>query len=300
MTYIGGFTYGSPTCTLICRLSLKTMSRISCEFALAYVAMADTHVNMSNFGHMPAAVALAHAGAAADRAILLDPYLPEAHASKGFVLASTGRLHDAEKSFRRSIDINPSYPSSHHYYTLLLTMTGRVSAAEKENAIALRLNPLSLGANAHRGVLRLLRNDYAGAHGHFQHALSLSPCFTVALAYCGDMYAAQGRYEEALESLEHAHVTGPRFPGVVPALTYAYSRTGRTEESDTLMSDMIAAAKDDRTRINLGLAHAMNGDLDSSFSILKKVRWDVPAKIALRASPLLAPLRRDPRYGLLG
>jgi DNA-binding SARP family transcriptional activator/Tfp pilus assembly protein PilF len=270
------------------------------EFALAFVAMADTYVNMSNFGYMPGSVALAHAEASAERAVMLNPHLAEAHASMGFVLASTGRLRDAEKSLRKSIDINPSYPPAHHFYTLLLTMTGRIGAADKENLIALQLSPLSLGATAHRGVLRLLKSDYVAAHEHFQKALSLSPGFVLALAYVGDIYAAQQRYDEALETLEHARRTGPRFPGVTPALSYAYARSGRTRKAKSLMSEMRAGATDDRSRINLGLAHGMNGDLDSAFSAFSGVRWDVPTRIALRASPLLAPLRRDPRYELVG
>jgi tetratricopeptide (TPR) repeat protein len=270
------------------------------DFSLAYVAMADAYVNMSNFGHMPTAIALAHAGAAADRAIMLDPSLSEPHASKGFVLTSTGKLQEAEASFRRSIEINPSYPSAHHFYTLLLTITGRLDAAEAENAIALKLNPLSLGANAHRGVLSLMRNDTTGARAHFQYALSLSPGFPLALAYTGDLDASEERYDDALRSLERAQQTGPRFPGVVPALSYAYSHSGRSAEAAGLMSQMKRDATDDRSRINLGLAYAMNGDLNSSFSILKGLNWDVPTRMALRASPLVQGLRQDPRYLALG
>lgn len=270
------------------------------EFTLAYVAMADAYVNMSNFGHMTNAIALAHAGAAADRAIVLDPNLAEPHASKGFVLASTGKMEQAEKSFRKAIAINPLYPSAHHFYTLLLTMTGRVKAAERENAITLKLNPLSLGANAHRGVLALMRHDHARARSYFDHALSLAPGFPLALTYVGDLDASEGRYEHAVSVLQRALQTGPRFPGVVPALTYAYSRTGRDAEAAGLMAEMANDATDDRSRINLGLGHAMNGDLDSSFSTLKGLRWDIPTRMALRASPLLEPLRKDTRYTQLG
>jgi DNA-binding SARP family transcriptional activator/Flp pilus assembly protein TadD len=270
------------------------------EFALAYVAMADAYVNMSNFGHMSAGVALARASTAAERAVTLAPSMSEGHASRGFVLASTGRLEDAEKSLQRAIDINPVYPSAHHYYTLLLAMLGRIADSEQENKIALKLNPLSLGANAQRGILRLMRRDYSGARNDLLHALALSPGFPLALAYIGDLDASEARYDEALRSLERARKNGPRFPGVTPALAYTYSRMGNTADAADVMAELETQATDDRSSINLGMAKAMTGDLDGSFSILGRVRWDVPTMIALRASPLLEPLRRDNRYATLG
>lgn len=270
------------------------------EFALAYVAMSDAYVNLSNFGHTPSAVALAHAAAAADRAITLDPSHPEPYASKGFVLTSIGKMDEAEQSFQKSIELNPSYPSARHYYTLFLTIMHRLEDADRENAIALRLNPLSLGANAHRGVLRLMRDDFSGARDALRHSLSLSPTFPLALAYLGDLDASQGRYVDSVKSLETARKSGPRFPGVVPALVYTYSRTGRTAKAHKLMSDLREETVDDRATINLALAHAMNGDMESSFSLIHQVRWDVPTRMALRASRLLEPLRSDPRYALLG
>jgi hypothetical protein len=58
--------------------------------------------------------------------------------------------------------------------------------------------------------------------------------------------------------------------------------------------------------VERALGDAMMGNVDRAFATLDSVQWDdpdkvnpVPTVINLRATPLLAPLRSDPRYPAL-
>jgi tetratricopeptide (TPR) repeat protein len=268
---------------------------------MAYVGLADAYVNMSNFGYRDPAEALARGAVAANRALALAPQLAEAHASKGYVLASTLDFRGSEAAFQRAIELNPNYTWAYHYYTLLLMMLGRTDEALEQNRHALATDPLSLPANATRGIILLQRGDYPGADRELQRALTLSPNFQLTQYYLAVLRAAQGRYEDARQLLERTALQTPRFTGVPGARAVVFRRTGKLPAADSLIAAAEAQARmgDERARVNLAFAHAALGHIDAAFALFDEVRWDVPSLIELRADPLLAPLRADPRYPAL-
>jgi adenylate cyclase len=267
-------------------------------FAMAFVGLADTYVNLSNFGYREGGEAHARAEVAANRAVTLAPQLAEAHASRGFVLASTQDFGGAEAAFKRAIELNPSYSWTHHYYTLLLMMLGRMEEALEHNRHALAADPLSLPANATHGIILLHRGDYPAADRQLQRALTLSPNFQLTQYYLAVLRAVQGRYEDATRLLEQTAIQAPNFTGVPGARVLVLQRTGRMPAADSLLAYLEAQAGtgDERTRMNLAFAYAVLGRMDAAFALFDQVGWDVPALVVLRTDPLLQALRADPRY----
>lgn len=271
------------------------------SFALAYAGLAATYVNCSNFGYCDMREALAKAGVAADRALALDAGVAEAHAAKGFVLASRLEFEAAEAAFQRAIELNRSLTWAHHYYSLLLLMLGRTDEALAQNGHALTVDPLSLPANATRGIILLQRGDLTGAERELERALALSPGFHLTLYYLGVVRAAQGRYDGAGQLLERAGIASPDFTGVPGARAFVMRQTGRQREADSLLAGVEALTRtgNERARMNLAAAHAALGRPDAAFALFDRVEWDVPSLIELRADPLLRTLRSDPRYPAL-
>src|SRR5688572_21582388 len=267
------------------------------EFAIAYSTTADAYVNMSNFGQMPSAEALALADVAAKRAIALDSSLADAHTSRGFVLASKGEFAASDSSFRRAIQLNPNYPWAHHYYSLLLMMLGRLDEAANYNRRALLLDPLSAPASATTGIILGQRGQYQQSRVELVRAVALSPDFLLSRYSLGAVEARNGNYAAALEALEPARSQAPGFSGVVAALAYTYRRIGRHAAAERLIKELRLAVKDERSRINYALGLAVVGEADSAFAMLEAARWDVWTLLELRANPLLEDFRRDPRYG---
>lgn len=269
-------------------------------YAKAYVGLADAYVNLSNYNYISLGEALPRARAAAARAVALDPTLAEAHASQGFVLASLEDFGAAEASFRRAIELQPNYAWAHHYYAMLLVMLGRVDDAREENRRTLELDPLSPPANAHRGVILAATGEYGQAQLQLERTLTLAPTFPLTLSWLGVIYAASGRTAEAIPMLEKARAQAPGFPGVTAGLVYAYRRAGRQSDAASALSELRRKPEGGRARVNIALSYAVLGETDTAFRLLQGVDWDVPSLIDLRADPLLARLRSDPRYpGLL-
>lgn len=269
-------------------------------FAMAYVGLADAYVNLSNFGYRLSSDALARAAVAADRAVALAPQLAEAHASRGFVLASTQRFSASEAAFRQAIALNPGYVWAHHYYSLLLLTLGRTEEAVDHNRRALAADPLSLPSNATRGIILLQRGEDSHAERELQRALNLSSTFHLTQYYLAVARAARGEYDGATRLLEQTANQAPQFTGVPGARALVFRHTGRAALADSLIADLeVEARTDERARINLAFAYAVLGQLDAAFAMFEQVTWDVPSLVELRANPLLRALRADPRYPAL-
>lgn len=269
------------------------------RFAQAHAAMGVAYINMSNFGWLPPEEGIARAEVSISRSIALDSSLAEAHSAYGFVLASRGDYSGAEASFRRAIESNPSFPWTYHYYAMLLIMLDRVDEAAAHLRSNLVLDPLSLPASATLAITHVMKGRNAEARSQFMRALSIGPEFQLTLYYFGVLSASEGRIAEATAMLEKAYRASPRFPGVAAALVYCYSRSGRSAEARAVEAGLANGERDERWRINLALAHAVLGRRDTAFAMLRNARWDVPALIELRANPLLADFRADPRYPAL-
>jgi len=266
------------------------------NFALPHAALANTYINMSNYGYLPADQSLPKATTAATRAIGLDPSLAEAHASIGFLFASNGSFEKSETSFRRALRLNPSAPLTHHFYSLLLMMEGRTKDAARENGRSLELDPLFPIANTNRGIILTQRQQFDSARIQLRRSLERSPRNPLAHYFLGAMKAAEGRYEQALPHLREAYRETPTFPGVAGALGYTLRRLHRTAEADSVVRLLHEHSRANRSQINVAYHEAISNSMDSAFATFSRVQLDVPALIAIRADPLLAGLRADARY----
>lgn len=265
-------------------------------FALAYSGIADAYVNLSNFDYAGGSDALPRARAAAGRAVGLDSTHAQVYASLGFVLESQLALAPAESAFLRAIELNPRYVWAHHYYSLLLAMMDRPGEAREQTLRTLELDPLSPMAGAHLGVILCLEGKLDRAAQQLVRASTVTPSFPLVLYYLGAVDAAQGRYTDAIPPLQRVSRLSAGFPGVLAALAYSYRKVGRVAAADSVVRELRRQRKSARGRINVALGDAVLGEIDAAFQGLAGVQWDMPTVIELRADPLLARLRADPRY----
>lgn len=268
-------------------------------FADAYSALAETYVNLANFGYITQAEGLEAANIAADRALKLNPRLAEAYTSRGYVLASRLEFDDAEAAFRRAVKLNPNFALGHHYYALMLAMLDRTGEALEQNRLARDIDPLFTPAVADYGIILCQRGDLAAAEAELRKALALEPNFALTLYWLGSVTAARGNYVEARQFLARAARASPNYFGVSGALAYVDAQTRLQNSADSILITLRSRATDERGRANLAFAYAALGPRDTAFVLLRQLKWDVPSVIGLRGDPLLQSLRSDPRYALL-
>src|SRR5262249_1966617 len=112
------------------------------DFALAYVALAQSYLSLAISRVWPTNKALLEQRKAARRAVELDDRLGEAHDQLALSLSWLDwDWSGADREFRRAIELNTN--SAHMEYGRLLAQTGRTQEALAEAQRAIEVDPLS-------------------------------------------------------------------------------------------------------------------------------------------------------------
>ncbi|MGD0550922.1 MAG: adenylate/guanylate cyclase domain-containing protein [Candidatus Bathyarchaeia archaeon] len=265
------------------------------RFARAYVGVAECHQQLAVAGYEPFDVSLSIVKTSLERAINLDPNLPEAHASLSEMFFNVDDMPGMEAEARRALDLNPSLPEPYSMLSELAAMNGDPGEMARQNETAYRLDPIR-------------------------------PRFIYAV---GSAYLWTGREEEALELWKKTEQIAPA--GTYRGMTGYYLAKGDLEKAKefnakaekleptnprvTWLGGVIAALEGDRERALLAVRkiedakmgpigfnyigyvyHAL-GDLDSYFEYMNKaLETHALTPSTMMYSPLFARARADPRY----
>ncbi|MBA2527086.1 MAG: tetratricopeptide repeat protein, partial [Pyrinomonadaceae bacterium] len=208
---------------------------------------------------------LARALAYYEEAIKVKPEFPEAEFQMGNVLASLGRLGDAESAFRRAIKQRKDWSLPYSALGTLLARINRDPEAETALRQALKLDirdnlALRVLASirlrqgdakeafklAHTatndsdapGSTWLLRamaeralGDKAAAKTSLQHVLEIEPENIAALIERAELLVEEGDYEHALKDLKAAEQVKDADKQILHRVVVAYERAGKPDEA---------------------------------------------------------------------
>ena len=157
------------------------------------------------YGSVPAAYSSSLADTLVDRALHLDPDLPEALVVKGLLHHYRGEFEASLAVTQRALQIRPSYPDGLKRLTFPLIALGRQPEALAALEEAHRLDPLS------ESVVRNLSDQYAQAGNsrrlayladHTARALPHRPEITATIRF--HLAMAERRYADALRDVQFA------------------------------------------------------------------------------------------------
>ena len=150
------------------------------EYALAHaeLAIATLLLRRGQYGGLTITEAIARAAPHADKALVLEPTLAEAHAATGFVLWVQGNLEEALTQFRLAIQINPNYAIVYNWMGIVLDADlGRYAEGFAMKEMALRLDPLSIPAIFNYVGALIERNRLDEANREQEKLASIAPRF---------------------------------------------------------------------------------------------------------------------------
>jgi Tfp pilus assembly protein PilF len=274
-------------------------------YAPAYAGLANTYNLLREYSMMPESEAYPKAQEAARRAVALDPKLPEAHASLGFIdFFWSWNPSAAENEFRTALALDPSSPVAHHWYGSMLMHEGRFDEALKQLDIAQRLDPTStailstqafaLGLSGHRGeaedMLQDVLNEMPDAtspHATLVGLSKIEPRDPARLLTEMRRVAELRRNEEMLQV---ANAAEPAYrSGGEPAMWAAIlAEEGRLHPGSANKTYLMVEAE------------AMLGRHDAALADLTDLtRRRDPQVIGILIDPNLSTLHSDPRFGQL-
>jgi serine/threonine protein kinase/Flp pilus assembly protein TadD len=267
-------------------------------YALAYVGLSDCYQLLSGYGASSPQENISKARAAANKALVIDPTLAEAHASLGHI----AMFHDwawinAENEFKSALKLNPNYATAHHWYSICLRIMGRTDEALAHAKEALELDRSSLIIQTNLAILFYLIRRYDEAIEQYENVIDMDENFSVG-HMIGLPFEQKQRYEEAIASFRKALKNTQGDPEVLACIGHVYAVSGRAAEARGVLTEL-NRLNEKRYVQSYGVAviHAGLGEIDEAFELLEKglERRDKSMSL-IRHDPRLDALRSDARF----
>ena len=132
----------------------------------------------------------------AERAVQLDPNLPQAHAQVGHVLCFRGMPDAAIAQFERAIDLNPNFTDWR--FSAVLAFAGHGERAVEAARAHLRVDPFALPITfGHLGLAYLMLRRHSEAVTPLRQFVLQSPNHRPGRVWLTAAYAHLGQLEEA-------------------------------------------------------------------------------------------------------
>jgi serine/threonine protein kinase/tetratricopeptide (TPR) repeat protein len=263
-------------------------------YALAYAGLAEGYVPLGFYCHLAPSDALPKARSAAEKALEIDPHLPEAVS----VLASIKAFYDwepaeGEKLARAAIKMDPKYARARQVLTECLMVLRRPVEGLAEIKRALDLDPLSLHLNAAVSMMYHFAGQHEEAADYGRKTVELDSNFFPGYFYLGLAYSALRQHSEAVEALQKATALSNNSTLMLAALGGAFAFCGKDEEARKVLGELQQLRQRKYvSQIFVAAIHAGLGENDPALVCLEKAYDD-------RDSWLLRCLITDPRFDKL-
>lgn len=276
---------------------LEQAVKLDPKFALGYVGIAESWAVIPSFPYASPAECMPKAKTAAQRALELDPELPEAHTVSAMIAATYdwdwGR---AETGFKRALELDPNVSITHYRYAwTYLSPMGRHDEAIAEMKIAMEKEPLYLIQGANYAAVLMYARRFDEAVEQARKTYDLDPNFIGSINWLGHTNAAKGNYAEALSMAASAPDSDMPLRA---AAGYVYAKTG---QRDKALANIRQWKEIEKKRYVqnywLAIAYAALGDKDSAFAELERAYqnrdWFLQR---IKVDPFMDPLRDDTRF----
>ena len=269
------------------------------NYALAYCGLADTYAYMGGVV-MPSKEAVAKEKEFAQKALELDPELPEAHLSLACALGGAFDWRNAQIEFDRAIELNPNLAWAYEIYAWFLGGLGRLDEAIAKDKKAIELDPLNSFFQAALAYFLYHARRYDDAIVQVRETLKLDPASTLAHHLLGCCLLWKGDTAGAIAEFQRSKimVTGAWYQGL---LGYAYAISGERPKAEQILRELEQMAKRQYVNstafadIHLGLGEKEKALdwLDKSYQDQESACW------YLTVDPIYDSVRNEPRFQAL-
>jgi serine/threonine protein kinase/tetratricopeptide (TPR) repeat protein len=273
------------------------------NYAQAYAGIADAYVVLTAYGG-DAAELYGKSGAAAQKALELDPSLARPHADLG--LAKMQHYWDfsgGEAEFRKAIEMDASDATAHQWFAQSLAFVGgRVQESIEEANRAHELDPLSLIIAHAQATAYFFAGQTDKAIEMLKKLSADNPSFGVAHWDLAMAYWSQKKYPETIrEWTAAAQLMGDKNRAEYAAALDEGFRAGgwpaATQKAIEVLTAQRKAGKNFRAPYEIAAHYADIGDKDHAFEWLNACYQDHCGWLAgLPSDPVFSHLRSDPRF----
>jgi tetratricopeptide (TPR) repeat protein len=230
---------------------------------------------------------------AVERALSLDPDLPEGHTRLGWIrMAYDWDFRGAEASFARALELAPGNADVLRAAGALADNLGRLEEAIGLYSRALEQDPLSPPSYHNLGLALAAMDRLEEAEVASRKALELAPQRAGTRCLLSLTLLALGRGEEALAEAAREPEEGHR----LQALAIVHHGLGHAAESDSALEKLIEKYSGD-SACQIADVYAVRGETNRAFEWLERAYAQRDPGLAdMKNNPRLRSLHGDPRW----
>ncbi len=231
-------------------------------FGLARIGVGFYWLAMTIFGRCPARQAVLAARTEAERALRIDPALPDAHALLGYSAA----IYDldwlvAERHFEFPLAKQVGTTTTRPLYGWFQYLRGNVAEAITLAERAIEEDPLDLWSRMNLHAYLQAAGRERDALEQLKKVLELDGNQVVAMVSMAMILADQGNLEEALVIARRAHSIGPWLPETAGVLAGLLRRSGEETQSQSIAKTIGSGGLLGDAR-SQALFHLLSGELN--------------------------------------
>jgi TolB-like protein/DNA-binding winged helix-turn-helix (wHTH) protein/Tfp pilus assembly protein PilF len=161
--------------------------------------LAHVYERGANLGFLPPRATYAKARAAAERAIQLDPSLPEAHVFLAdAILTIDYDWKGAQAEIQKALDLNANDPMAHEWNGIFLAIQNKTEPALEEMQRAVELDPLNADRRVFLAQILQMAGRRKEAEEQLKATLELDPASALARSSLICLYSEWGRQADAI------------------------------------------------------------------------------------------------------
>lgn len=272
-------------------------------YALPYSAMAQIYGFSALFGLEEPSSFYPKARRSAQRALVLDGQLAEAHSAMALVhLVFEWDWARAEREYGLALQLDPHNAFVLSDFAAFLSMMDRHDEAIAMIEQARDLDPVSAVMNHQVAWAYQVAGQHERAVEEFERVLELFPNYGPAHMVLAWSLVKLGRQTEAVASAERAEQLSERDPWVLATMGYVYARAGEEQRARDNLAQLTSMAAERRVDPQfMAIIHSGLGDTERALEWLERAYEARSPNLAFKSDGRLwfPDLVTDPRYQAL-
>lgn len=271
------------------------------HFAPALAALAEALTMQSiGFSDRPGRETMPRAAELANRALELDPRLPEAHLARALTrMYLDWDFPGAKEGIDRALELNPNFAEAHLWDEFYWTYVEHdFEEAVAANRRAHELSPLDSRPRDRFATIHYIFGKLDLAEELLRQALAEDPDHPVSHLALADTLCRMGRLDEALLHMEEAIRLGGRAHAFLGILGGFYGLQKNQAAAEAVLREL-----EDRQRSGyapgfwVAVAYAGSGRMDEAFACLDRAVEERDGNLLyLFVAPKRLKLHADPRF----
>ncbi len=266
------------------------------NFALAWAGLAQTHVWHCEFstegGLTGFDTHLASAREATERALSLEPKLPEALLARVEIQIFDYDWNGAAETLRTALALAPANPALLIAAGNLAITEGDIETGIARYRQAVALDPVNPQARSFLAFNLAATGQFAEAQAEYPRVMELNPAMPWAHAGLGLAFLVKGKFDEAAAASQDEAAEWAKL------VVVSVARWGqkRIPESDAALARLKEGFAE-TAAYQVAEVYACRGEKDQAFEWLERARRQRDSGLAsMRKDPLLVNLHDDPRW----